>query len=114
MYKKLIILGDIWRHCVKFKGIKAAQRLSLLCIVDKENRNLFSLAYMGCKGMVMCVIQKNTISPLSPFRRIKVETNDPLKLQLGYEHFSEQWNPSNGRVVYKRGETPSAISGSLS
>lgn len=37
----------------------------------------------------------------------------PLKLQLGYEHFSEQWNPSNERVMYKREETPSAISGRL-
>lgn len=69
MYKKLIILGDIWRHCVKFKGIKAARRLSLLCIVDKENRKPCSLAYMGCKEMVMCVIQKNIIISAFPFQK---------------------------------------------
>lgn len=69
MYKKLIILGDIWRHCVKFKGIKAARRLSLLCIVDKENRKLFSLAYMRCKGMVMCVIQKKYYVSAFPFQK---------------------------------------------
>lgn len=37
----------------------------------------------------------------------------PLKLQLDSEHFSEQWNPSNERVMYKRGETPSVILGRL-
>lgn len=47
----------------------------------------------------MCYIQKHIMFPSSPLRINKEETNGSCKLQLVYKHFSEQWNPSNERVL---------------
>jgi len=68
-----------------------------------KNRRQHSLAYINGEQMgdYMCHIQKNTMSPSSPLRIIKKETNGSCKLQLVYKYFSKQWNSSIEKDMIK-------------